>query len=305
MGILPAVGESAKSSYNRDVFCSEGAHLPTIISVVLSWNGREDTLACLQSLDDVRYAGGHQVLLVDNASTDDTVEAVRTRFPEVRVIVNPRNLGYAAGCNVGGRAALNAGADYVWLLNNDVTVEADALGEMVRLAEDDRRVGVVGPRVRTPTGVDELGAWWDFSRARVVPALGRDAPPDADRLYVDYVWGCAMLLSAPLLWEVGLFDERYVAYFEDADLCWRARARGYIVVAAPSARVRHAGSQAADRRPLWQTWRRAMSRLRFFWAHALPSQRPAVVAHTVLREWPLLVAGMLVHYHGGRKVGSG
>lgn len=275
--------------------------MPTVCSVVLTWNGLADTLACLESLAAASHPfGAHRVILVDNASTDGTVEAVRARFPAVDVIANARNLGYAVGCNVGMRAALDDGArdaaDYVWLLNNDVTVAPEALAEMVRVAERDGRVGVVGPRVRTPQGVDELGAWVDFSDARIIPASGQDALPDGERLPVDYVWGCAMLIRARVLREIGLFDERFVAYFEDADLCWRAHCAGYAVTAALNAVVWHAGARAADRRPLWQLWRRAMGRLRFFWKHAPRGQRWGALAKTVLREWPLLLAGTWLRY---------
>ncbi len=278
--------------------------MPIVVSVVLTWNGLGDTLACLESLAEVRYQeGAYSVILVDNASTDGTLEVVSAHFPAVRFIVNRRNLGYAAGCNMGMRAALNAGADYVWLLNNDVTVAPDALSEMIRVAESDPRVGVVGPRVRTPAGADELGAQVDFVAARVKPVPGTDAPPGVDRLPVDYVWGCAMLLSARALRDVGLFDERYVAYFEDADLCWRMRRAGYETLVALNALVWHAGARAADRRLLWQVWRRAVGRLRFFWKHAPPGQRPDVVVKTVLREWPLLAAGMALRYRR-RRVGG-
>ncbi|MCZ7545226.1 MAG: glycosyltransferase family 2 protein [Anaerolineae bacterium] len=276
--------------------------MPAVFSVVLTWNNLGETIACLESLQRTAYdAGRHHVILVDNASSDGTVDRVRAQFPAVRVIANRRNLGYAAGCNVGIGAALDAGADYVWLLNNDARAAPDALREMVRIAESDPTIGIVGPRVRTRAGVDELGAWVDLAGARVRVAGADDPPLGADRFAVDYVWGCAMLVAARVFDRVGGFDERFVAYFEDTDLCWRAQRAGFQVVAAPAALVWHGGARSADRRPLWQLWRRAMGRLRFFWKHTRGRARAGAAARTIGREWPLLAAGtVLRHWRGQR-----
>ncbi|MBN1285542.1 MAG: glycosyltransferase family 2 protein [Anaerolineae bacterium] len=266
-----------------------------VVSVVLTWNGLEDTLVCLESLANIEYpyAGQHEVILVDNASTDGTVEIVQTHHPDIQIITNPRNLGYAAGVNIGIRAALERGADYIWLLNNDVTVAADALVTMLSVPAGDETIGIVGPCVWTPAGIGELGARWDFTKARITPVY---FDPEASNavVNVDYVWGCAMLAKAGVFRTVQVFDERYVAYFEDADLCYRAQQAGYRTAAVTGAQVWHLGGRAAARRHLlWQVWRRAVGRLRFFWSHAAPAARPKVFGYTVLREWPLLAAGML------------
>src|SRR5262245_30272693 len=100
--------------------------LPRVITIVLSWNGRADTLACLASLRDLRYPA-HEVLVVDNASTDGSPEAIRRAHPEVSLIENPENLGYAGGNNVGIAMARSREADFVWLLNNDTRVAPDAV----------------------------------------------------------------------------------------------------------------------------------------------------------------------------------
>jgi len=262
-----------------------------VIAVIVNWNGREETLACLASLAASRRPP-EQTIVVDNGSADGSVAAIKGAFPAVDVLALPRNHNFAGGANRGLRRALALGADYVWLLNNDVTVAEDALQQLLAAAEG-ANAGIAGPRVRTPPADDELGAWWDFERGRILPAYaGRQAEAQGI-VDVDYVWGCAMLLRSDLLRRVGLLDERYVAYFEDADLCRRAQVAGYRVVATTEALVWHAGSHSADRRPLWQTWRRAVGRLRFYWTHAGRRQRPGLVAWTVCREWPLLLAGMV------------
>lgn len=265
-----------------------------VIAVIVNWNGREETLACLASLSRATPAPTHTIV-VDNGSHDDSVAAVQAAFPAVEVLALPGNRHFAAGANAGLRRALARDAGYLWLLNNDLTVEARALATLIAAAEESG-AGIVGPRVRTPQGLDEVGAWWDFDGGRILPAFAGEAGLEAATLPVDYVWGCAMLIHVSVFRAIGLLDERYVAYFEDADFCMRARKAGFQTVAATGALVWHEGSRSAARRPVWQTWRRAMGRLRFYWTYARPAQRPGLVARTVLREWPLLFAGMARRY---------
>lgn len=271
-----------------------------VVAVVVNWNDREATLACLESLCGSAPLRP-TIILVDNGSSDGTVTSVEDAFPQVEIVALPANRHFAAGANAGLRRGLQLGADYLWLLNNDVTVAPDALAEMVRLAQADPGVGVVGPRVRTPAGTDEMGAWWDLTAARITPAFTRHVPPGATTLTVDYIWGCAMLVRASVLRHVGLLDERYIAYFEDADFCLRAARAGYRVVASTNSLIWHAGSLTASRRPLWQTWRRAVGRMRFFWRYGRASHRPMLVARTIVREWPLLVAGMVRRHYNSHQ----
>ena len=115
---------------------------PTWTIVVLSWNGREDTLACLRSLQRIERTDV-SVVCVDNGSSDGSVEAVREQFPEVELIENGRNLGYAGGNNVGIRRALEAGAGWVVLLNNDATLAPDAIDAFERAATEHPRAGLL------------------------------------------------------------------------------------------------------------------------------------------------------------------
>jgi GT2 family glycosyltransferase len=260
-----------------------------VAAVIVNWNGKEDTLACLASLA-AAVPQPQVTIVVDNGSTDGSVAAIRRSFPQVTCLALAENHHFAAGANAGLRRALAEEVAFVWLLNNDVVVAADALGRLLAAAEA-TGAGIVGPRVQTADGREELGAWWDFASGRIVAAYAAALPAGVTRLPVDYVWGCALLARAETLQVTGLLDERYVAYFEDADLCLRAQRAGYEVVAATDAVVWHGGSRTARRRPWWQLWRRAHGRLRFFWYHATWSQRPRLVAQTVLREWPLLALG--------------
>ena len=246
-----------------------------IIAVIVSWNGREDTLACLESLS--RSQPRPHVILVDNGSQDGTVTAVRSAFPQVEVIALPVNRHFAAGANVGLRCGLQQGADALWLLNNDVMVRSDALAAMLRVLGANPDVGIVGARLehpQNPPGVI-VGANCDFRTGAIIEPPP-PAEPASEQLFVDYVWGCAMLMRAAALHHMGLFDESLVAYFEDADLCLRARRSGWRTATALRAVVYHAGSKTADRVFFQQMWLRGRNWWRVFWRHAPAETRPSL-----------------------------
>ncbi|MCX6022275.1 MAG: glycosyltransferase family 2 protein, partial [Chloroflexi bacterium] len=124
----------------------DGHQHPSVSLVVLAWNGRDDTLECLKSLAAVSYPR-LEVVVVDNGSSDDTVRAVRESYPAVQLIENGKNLGYAGGNNVGILYALDRGADYVMLLNNDTVVHPDFLDVMLETLQANPDIGVLGARI--------------------------------------------------------------------------------------------------------------------------------------------------------------
>jgi GT2 family glycosyltransferase len=212
--------------------------------VVLSWNGRDDTLACLRSLAGLDWPG-LDVFCVDNGSADGSPEAVREQFPAVTLIENGSNLGYAGGNNVGIRAALERGADWILLLNNDATLAADAVRELDAVAGTHPRAGVLGGKVLFADPPDRV---W-FAGQRFNAALGYSGRPrgygrpDGPRYgavaAVDRVVGACMAVSRPLIEAVGLFDEELFAYVEDVDWSLRASEAGFEVLLVPRARAWH------------------------------------------------------------------
>jgi GT2 family glycosyltransferase len=206
--------------------------------VVLSWNGREDTLACLRSLE----GEGADVIVVDNASEDGSADAVSG----VELIRNDRNLGYAGGMNVGLRAALERGADAVLLLNNDVEVEPGAIAALARSSEG---AGAVCPLITfadDPETVWYAGASFDARRGYNGRHRGfrESATSFAERTQTDRACGAAMLIPRRALEQVGELDEELFAYQEDTDWSLRAKAAGLAVLVEPAARVRHKVSAA-------------------------------------------------------------
>jgi GT2 family glycosyltransferase len=220
--------------------------LPPVYVVTLTWNQRADTLNCLESLSQITYPN-YRLLLVDNASVDGTVEAVKERFPDVEVVVNPENLGFPGGFNVGLQRALDQGADYVFMINNDTFVEPNILSELVAhaVAPD---VGMVAPKIYC---ADEPNRIWTIGGMRhpltwEMTDIGDkqlDQGQWEDVVERDYLIGCALLIKRSLLEQVGLFDTGYCPiYYEDSDLSMRARHAGYRLLMVPSARMWHKGS---------------------------------------------------------------
>lgn len=215
-----------------------------VFAVVVNWNGGEENLHCLRSL----VAAGlppERVAFVDNASEDGSPEAVAVAFPGLVMLQNQRNEGYGHGSNRGIRHALQAGAEAVFLVNNDVELPPDCLDALVARLAADPALGIVGPRVLyrdRPDTVWAAGGRLTF-RQNLTTLLGHRRP-DGERwrreLRVDYVPGCAMLVRRAVFERVGLLDGDYFAYHEDVDFCLQAAAAGFGILCAGGAAALHA-----------------------------------------------------------------
>jgi len=215
---------------------------PQVVIVVLNWNGLADTLACLASLAELDYPE-REVVVVDNGSSDGSVRAIRERFPMVTVLENGENLGYTGGNNVGIRYALEQGADYVFLLNNDTEVDPQMLKRLIEVAESDPGIGVVGPKILYHSEPETI-----WSAGGIVEPVGRpvnlglderdEGQHDALR-EVDWVTGCALLIRSSVVRQIGLLDERFFIYFEENDWCRRVREAGFKIYYVPTARLWH------------------------------------------------------------------
>ena len=213
--------------------------------VVLSLDGRDLTLACLASLQRLSWDGTLTVIVVDNGSRDGTSEDVRAAFPDVVVLRSETNVGFAAGNNIGIRAALDAGADGVMLLNNDTEVDPRALTELDRELVARPDAGAVCPLI---TYADPPDLIW-YAGARFDPRRGyhgrQEGYQELDRGQygevrgTDCASGCAVLFARDVLEELGGFDDALFTYYEDFDLSLRMRAAGRRVYVVPSARVVH------------------------------------------------------------------
>lgn len=265
----------------------EEAASPRVLVVVLNWNGADDTLACLASLAAVAGPPAFDVLVIDNGSRRSVVPVVRERFPRVRCLELAENQGYAGGNNVGLRLALAEGYAFAYVLNNDTEVEPGFLAGA--LAAAGPRVAAVGAKV---LALDEPGRLWmtygsvDYRQSLIqLAGWGErdDGRYDAER-DVEWVPGCAALLSCAALADVGLFDERFFAYHEDVDWCTTARERGWRVVYAPAGVVRHRGHRSLGG-PTYNSPRKYLSArnsILFARKHATPAQKLKLAASIVL-----------------------
>jgi GT2 family glycosyltransferase len=208
---------------------------PRVTAVLLNWNGWSDTLTCLASLDALE-SPDLGVIVVDNASTDDSVDRLLAARPGLELIRSGVNRGFGGGNNIGIRRALERGAAYVWLLNTDATVRPDTLRELVAVAEADAHVGAVGAVILDATAPHRVQAWGG-GLVNAWTGVSRHVTAPSDRL--DYLMAACVLLRAAALEQVGGFDERFFYTWEDTDLSARlVRARWRLAV-APGAFVYH------------------------------------------------------------------
>lgn len=221
----------------------QAAELPKVNVIVLTWNQCAVTLECLASLRDQQYPNV-EITLVDNGSVDDTVPTIKEQFPEVTIIENGENLGFAEGNNVGLRRALEGDADYLMLLNNDTVVAPSMIGDLVGIMMADPTIGISGPKMLyfdQPETIWCAGNRIDTRTGESIRLRAEQADDDRDQslLDVDFITACAICLRRDLVEAVGLLDSRFFIYYEETDWCARARARGWRIVYVPTARLWH------------------------------------------------------------------
>lgn len=263
---------------------TEGSAKPKVDIVILNWNGRLDTLACLESVANISYPN-FNVIVVDNGSTDDSVLAIRAAFPEVTLIETGANLGFSGGNNVGIQHALAHGADYVLLLNNDTVVDPGLLDAFVAAAKRFPDAGVFSAKIyfhAEPQRIWYAGARWNDLTARF-DQVGEGELDNGQRFATacetEYACGCAFFVPAARLREIGLLDDNFFLYFEETDWCFRARKAGYPSIYVPEAKLWHKvsvsfGGEGSPLALYFQT------RNRLLWArrHAPLRRRLAVYA---------------------------
>ena len=194
--------------------------------VILNWKRPQDTLACLVSLGRIETTA-LDIVVVNNGPRDGLAQTIQDRFPSVTVIENERNLGFAGGCNVGMRRLLARGVDFVLLHNDDAEVAPDTIQRLVDYANAQTTIGMIGPTIYYAH--DRTIVW---SAGGKIGRFGQPSHPNADEPLpddlpelrdVDYMTGCILLVKRAVIERVGLLDERFFAYFEEAEWCARAR----------------------------------------------------------------------------------
>jgi len=213
-----------------------------VFVVLLNWNGYSDTQRCISSLMQSRYAVN--VIVVDNDSLERDIESVPVDYPGVRLIQSQDNGGFSKGNNQGIRAALEAGADYIFILNNDTVVESDAIGKLAHFMDGHDDVVAASPLILY--GDDRDLIWYgggDFIWAkggarssRFNMALTEVGFSEPER--VGFISGCAMFVRASAIRQVQGFDEAFFMYVEDVDLSLQLSALGKMYL-EPAAKIYH------------------------------------------------------------------
>jgi len=261
--------------------------------IIVNWNGKKYLSDCLTSVLNQTYPN-YEIILVDNGSNDGSIEFVREKYPEVKITKLDKNYGFAKGNNIGMKEALkDKDVKYIALLNNDTKVDKNWLSELVKVVASDEKIGICTSKILRmdkltidSTGhVLRLGMLADRGRNKI------DRGQYDDKLDIFGACAAACLYKREMLEEIGLFDESFFAYYEDAELSWRAYKNGWKARYVPTSVVYHKGGGTSKKNKEFEremgflcarNWARAVRR------HATPLQKSlfiSALARTAIMSW--------------------
>jgi hypothetical protein len=244
---------------------------PTLCIVVLNWNGAGDTIACLNSLAEVKMPSC-RVLVVDNGSTDGSAARIKAAFPDTELLLLPANIGYAAGNNAGFRRVMELQAEFVIFLNNDTIVDAGFSAPLVQILQRHASAGIAVPKIFYHDRPRTL--WYAGGIVRLSTGLIRhvglrkeDGPEFNRQGPTGYATGCCFAMRCRDFERIGGFDECFSMYAEDVDLSLRVRSLGMSVEYVPSSIVWHKVSASLSGNPLKKLVKRSFASLRMLRKH--------------------------------------
>ena len=232
---------------------------PQVAVVVVSYNTRDLLISCLSSVIESTSPVEVEIVVVDNASSDGSLEAVRDTYPQIIAIANPSNLGFAVACNQAIRAS---SAPFILLLNSDATITPQSFQALYETMNANAQCGAAGCRIVNAAGLETTntrnfltpfnqaleqagvtgGIHWKYLRRSYRPT------PDQNELdcSIDWIDGACLMIRRAALAEVGLFDEDFFIYSEDEDLCFRLRSRGWTICYSAKGVARHHGAASTS-----------------------------------------------------------
>jgi GT2 family glycosyltransferase len=223
----------------------------SVAIIIVNCNRCKDTLECIKSLNRI---DSHEVriIVVDNASTDNSIKELKFKYPDITILESNSNLGFTGGNNLGIEKAIQMNSDYVLFLNNDTIVEPNFLDDLISCCEADEEVGIAVPKIYYydyPKIIWFAGSYYD-KNVNDFPHRGADKEDIGkyeENVIIDRAVGCAMLMPINVLNNVGYFDNRYFLYYEDIDLSLRVRKSNYKILFVPSSMIYHKVERTGSR----------------------------------------------------------
>jgi len=245
--------------------------------IIVSWNIRHELLDCLRSIEENRPSQDFEVIVVDNASTDGTVDAIKRDCPEIRLVINTENRGFAAANNQGIEKTRG---EYILFLNPDTIVHPCSLDGLIKFMDDNNDVGACGPKLLNSDGTIQpsvrrfptfRGTLYRHSAFRYLHLfkgqynkwLMKDFKYDR-QLDVDQLMGAALMVRRSIIDQLGGMDETFFMYYEEVDLCYRIKQAGWRIVYVPNVEITHLGGRSAGQIPAGKHIMAMTSLLKFF-----------------------------------------
>lgn len=255
---------------------------PKVGIIVLNYNGKDCLPACLESLSLLEYPNWEGIV-VDNLSSDNSLPLAEKASPQFTFVRNSKNEGFAKGMNIGIRLALARGAEWCWIINYDTEIDRSALTRLVAVAQRHPQAGLLSPVIY---GKGSAHPWFakghiNFFRMRALHDKPTKSEFSRESYPSEFLTGCALLIKKEVVKTIGLFDERFFLYYEDADYSLRAAQAGFSCLVVPGARVWHA--EVSQARP-GKTYFLVYSGLLFFEKHTSFFLRPYFWAYVTIRR---------------------
>jgi len=257
--------------------------------IIVNWNLPDDTITCARSV--LASEGiSSQIVVVDNGSTDNSVQRLQSALPQTTMLSLPENVGFAGGINVGLEYLYGKDIEYILLLNNDTFLAPDCMIQLLSALTDDPSVAVAGPLIFYADNPEYV--WYLGDRERPlwpVPFSLLRGMRYQDQykgvLEVDYVSGCAMLVRCSVLKSLDGLNERLFMHYEDADFCWRVREGGWKIVSVPDARMWHKVSTSSRNLGSLVNYYRLRNRVWFYATHRRGFYRVYALFYVLLHEF--------------------
>ena len=217
---------------------------PKVAIVILNWNGKDDTCECLESVRKLDYSN-YQTIVADNGSEDDSVQFLKQQYPDILIIENGANLGYAEGNNRAIKYAIEQEFDYILLLNNDAVVDPQILNSFMNVSKTNPQAGVFGAKIYYLSEPQKI---W-FAGGKILPDMllaSHEGMGEIDNngawdeiKPIDYACGCALFIKSDVIKKVGTLESKFFLMWEETDFCYRARRAGFECLFVPKALVWH------------------------------------------------------------------